>query len=179
MAYKVARRSLCGVALFLLIFRQHMLQFLNVQFCGTAGLCLGVGDPADLHAFRRIQRHRNNVAAVQVGTDHTAANGVAVDSAEQVEQCRTVADANTLFVRHCAEQFLCKVKGVVDTLFKAQERIWLQICRSDGTAFCQRVSRSQKDVWKKILKSIPHKERLATLHAICLQIFRHISQKCS
>ena len=29
------------------------------------------------------------------------------------------------------------------------------------------------------VKAIPHKERLATLHAICLQIFRHISQKCS
>ena len=29
------------------------------------------------------------------------------------------------------------------------------------------------------LKAIPHKERLATLHAICLQISRHISQKCS
>ncbi|MEE0507161.1 MULTISPECIES: hypothetical protein [Ruminococcus] len=27
--------------------------------------------------------------------------------------------------------------------------------------------------------AIPHKERLATLHAICLQISRHISQKCS
>ena len=26
---------------------------------------------------------------------------------------------------------------------------------------------------------LPHKERLATLHAICLQISRHISQKCS
>ena len=25
------------------------------------------------------------------------------------------------------------------------------------------------------LKAIPHKERLATLHAICLQIFRHIA----
>ena len=28
-------------------------------------------------------------------------------------------------------------------------------------------------------KAIPHKERLVTLHAICLQISRHISQKCS
>ncbi|WP_370786023.1 hypothetical protein [Ruminococcus callidus] len=28
-------------------------------------------------------------------------------------------------------------------------------------------------------RAIPHKERLATLHAICLQISRHISQKCS
>ncbi|WP_462367788.1 hypothetical protein [Ruminococcus callidus] len=27
--------------------------------------------------------------------------------------------------------------------------------------------------------AIPHKERLATLHAICVQISRHISQKCS
>jgi len=27
--------------------------------------------------------------------------------------------------------------------------------------------------------AIPHKERLATLHAICLQISCHISQKCS
>ena len=27
------------------------------------------------------------------------------------------------------------------------------------------------------IKAIPHKERLATLHAICLQISRHISQK--
>ena len=26
-------------------------------------------------------------------------------------------------------------------------------------------------------RAIPHKERLATLHAICLQISRHISQK--
>jgi len=26
-------------------------------------------------------------------------------------------------------------------------------------------------------KAIPHKERLATLHAICVQIFRHIAQK--
>ena len=30
-----------------------------------------------------------------------------------------------------------------------------------------------------ISRAIPHKERLATLHAICLQISRHISQKCS
>ena len=29
------------------------------------------------------------------------------------------------------------------------------------------------------LEAIPHKERLATLYAICLQISRHISQKCS
>ena len=29
------------------------------------------------------------------------------------------------------------------------------------------------------VRAIPHKERLATLHAICLQISRHISQKCS
>ena len=32
---------------------------------------------------------------------------------------------------------------------------------------------------KQRLRAIPHKERLATLYAICLQIFRHISQKCS
>ena len=31
----------------------------------------------------------------------------------------------------------------------------------------------------RIPEAIPHKERLATLHAICLQISRHISQKCS
>ena len=30
-----------------------------------------------------------------------------------------------------------------------------------------------------LLMATPHKERLATLHAICLQISRHISQKCS
>ena len=30
-----------------------------------------------------------------------------------------------------------------------------------------------------LAEAIPHKERLATLHAICLQISRHISQKCS
>ena len=29
------------------------------------------------------------------------------------------------------------------------------------------------------IKAIPHKERLANLHAICLQISRHISPKCS
>ena len=28
-----------------------------------------------------------------------------------------------------------------------------------------------------MFEAIPHKERLAALHAICLQIFRHISQK--
>ena len=32
--------------------------------------------------------------------------------------------------------------------------------------------------WRDIM-AIPHKERLATLHAICLQIFHHISPKCS
>ena len=35
------------------------------------------------------------------------------------------------------------------------------------------------DEWLEQFKAIPHKERLSTLHAICLQIFRHISQKCS
>ena len=34
-------------------------------------------------------------------------------------------------------------------------------------------------LYNKNQKAIPHKERLATLHAICLQISRHISQKCS
>ena len=28
-----------------------------------------------------------------------------------------------------------------------------------------------------IIKAIPHKARLAALHAICLLIFRHIAQK--
>ena len=42
--------------------------------------------------------------------------------------------------------------------------------------FCIWVWRFCND-WKR--KAIPHKERLATLHAICLQIPRHISQKCS
>jgi hypothetical protein len=47
-----------------------------------------------------------------------------------------------------------------------------QCCqRQNGIFLAHRCRRS--------LKAIPHKERLATLHAICLQIFRHISQKCS
>ena len=46
----------------------------------------------------------------------------------------------------------------------------------------QRLRRCFKETLKETLHkawAIPHKERLATLHAICLQIFRHISQKCS
>ena len=38
---------------------------------------------------------------------------------------------------------------------------------------------AESDVTPNKSKAIPHKERLATLHAICLQISRHISQKCS
>ena len=34
-----------------------------------------------------------------------------------------------------------------------------------------------REAW--LFRAIPHKERLTTLHAICLQISRHISQKCS
>ena len=44
------------------------------------------------------------------------------------------------------------------------------VCLSNACATaCQRI----------LLKATPHKEHLTTLHAICLQIFRHISQKCS
>ena len=31
--------------------------------------------------------------------------------------------------------------------------------------------------YRRKFRAIPHKERLATLHAICVQIFRHIAEK--
>ena len=56
--------------------------------------------------------------------------------------------------------------------------LWLNNITKTATPmhFCIWVWRFCND-WKR--KAIPHKERLATLHAICLQIPRHISQKCS
>ena len=63
-----------------------------------------IGDPADLHPLRRIQGNRDNVAAVQIGAYHAAANGVAVDASEQIEQGGTVTDTDALFVGHGAEQ---------------------------------------------------------------------------
>ena len=63
-----------------------------------------IGDPANLHPLRRIQGNRDNVAAVQIGAYHAAANGVAVDASEQIEQGGTVADTDALFVGHGAEQ---------------------------------------------------------------------------
>jgi hypothetical protein len=31
--------------------------------------------------------------------------------------------------------------------------------------------------YRRKFRATPHKERLATLHAICVQIFRHIAEK--
>ena len=105
-----------------------------------------IGDPADLHPLRRIQGNRDNVAAVQIGAYHAAANGVAVDASEQIEQGGTVTDTDALFVGHGAEQFLCEVERVVDTLFKAEERVWFQVGGRDRCPSGEGMLCPEKDV---------------------------------
>ena len=48
-----------------------------------------------------------------------------------------------------------------------------------GETICKDILQNHKAEYGKNIMAIPHKERLATLHAICLQISRHILQKCS
>ena len=67
---------------------------------------IGLGEPvghsalvkqiADLHTVIHIQRHGGDIRAVQFIVDHTGANGVAIQTDEQVEQRSPVADHDLL-----------------------------------------------------------------------------------
>jgi hypothetical protein len=68
-----------------------------------------------------------------------------------------------------------KNKTLNDLVHKTVQRFFIDYVRVK-----MNTCKATLSVFSSVLaEAIPHKERLATLHAICLQISRHISQKCS
>ena len=73
-----------------------VLQQLNILLSKMSGHDFLVCDVADFHVVLHRQRHRHNVLAVEGFVDYAAANGVAVQTDEQVKQRGPVTDLNVL-----------------------------------------------------------------------------------
>ena len=56
-----------------------------------------MGQVADLHSVVNQQRHSHDMGAVQYFADNAAANRVAIQADQQIEQRGAVADHNILF----------------------------------------------------------------------------------
>ncbi|WP_302933725.1 hypothetical protein [Ruminococcus callidus] len=83
----------------------------------------------------------------------------------------SIRQYRTIFVRYCPKEN----KTLNDLVHKTVQRFLIDYVRVK-----MNTCKATLLVFFSILaEAIPHKERLATLHAICLQISRHISQKCS
>ena len=82
-----------------------------------------VGDVADLHIIVRRQGYCHNVLAVQRFVNHAAANGVAVQPDEQIEQRCAVTDMDVFGALERALNFLGKIKRIVVALLIGKARV--------------------------------------------------------
>lgn len=103
---------------------------------------LFVDQVTDLHVIVHQQGNGPDVRAVECFADDTAANGVAVQPDEQIEQGGAVAHLNILFAVQRAEDLLRKVERVVFALFVGQARIKSKIFQRQGIFLCQRAGGS-------------------------------------
>ena len=88
-------------------------QDFDILFGQRTGQDAAVGDVADLHGIIHQQGDGDDVCTVQRLTDHAAANGIAVETDQQVEQRCPVPDHDILFALPGAENFLRKIKGII------------------------------------------------------------------
>lgn len=103
---------------------------------------LFVDQVTDLHVIVHQQGNGPDVRAVECFADDTAANGVAVQPDEQIEQGGAVAHLNILFAVQRAEDLLRKVERVVFALLVGQARIRSKIFQRQGIFLCQRAGGS-------------------------------------
>ena len=81
-----------------------------------------------------VQGHGHDVRAVQGAVDDAAANGIAVQADEQVEQGGPVADHDLLGALQGAQDLLGEVEGVVLPLLIGQPGVGGQVVQGDGRA---------------------------------------------
>ena len=105
-----------------------------------------MGDIADLYVIVHQQRDGHDVLSVQFLADDATADGVAVQSDQQVEQRRPVPDNNVLFAVPRTEDLLSEVKGIVLSLFIGQPRVGRQVLQGYRGPCRQRVGRADKDI---------------------------------
>lgn len=100
----------------------------------------------DGHFVANVEVPRDNVSTVELVADDAGANGVAIQTDEQVEKRRAVANLDIARAIEIdgGQGFFGKVEGVEVALFVGQVRIWFQVFQRDFFFFRKRIFRRHK-----------------------------------
>ena len=141
-----------------------MLQRPDVQGSKTSGNNTGVGDIADLHIVVCFQRDRDDVLPVQLFINDAAADRIAVQTDQEVKQCRTVADHDIFPALPCAEDFFGVVERIMFALLIGKPGLVFQILQCQGFSVCQRTESAEKYMG-------PSDEKTVEIQGIFPQVF--------
>ena len=96
----------------------------NIRFCISRFRDTFAHNVADGHFVVDIEALRDNVLAVEFVADNAGADGVSVQTDEQVKECGAIAhfDVSRAVEIDSGERFFGKVEGVEIALFVSQVR---------------------------------------------------------
>ncbi len=73
---------------------------------------------SNLHLTFILKRNRNNIFSIQIPVDHTTADGISVQSDQQIKKRRPVTDTNVFLPLRRGKNFFRKIKRIVFSLLK-------------------------------------------------------------
>lgn len=123
------------------------LKCVDVKLTKGREALLVVCNVANFHVVINSQRNCNNVWAVEFLVNKTGADGIAVQTNNQVEDGGAVSDHDVLIAIKRCQKFLGEIERVVLTLLVRKARVGGKIVECYRGAFCQRVIFSYKDAW--------------------------------
>ncbi len=127
---------------------------LNVPPCKPPRLHAVLYDVPDAHGILHGKGPCHDVVPVEVGVQNPAADRVAGEADEEVEERRPVADGNVPGAAPCALQLLGKVERVVIPLLVGEPGIGIQILRGEDSLFRKRVGGTEKDVGRGLKQKV-------------------------
>ena len=105
-----------------------------------------MGQIADLHGIIYQQRHGTDVRTVECFADDAAANGITIQTDQQIEQCCAVTHQNVLFAVQSAQNLLRKIERIVLPLLIGKARVELQIVQCQSLFLRQRAGCADEHV---------------------------------
>ena len=106
-----------------------------------------MGNVTNFHVVINSQRNCNNVWSVELLVNKASADGVAVQTNNQVKDGGAVSDHDVLIAIKCCQKLLREIERIVFALLVRKTRVGGKIVECYRGALCQRIIFSYKDAW--------------------------------
>ena len=120
------------------------LEALDKSFAKTVGMHAFVGNIANFHVIIYPKKTRNDIRSIEGIVDDSAANGIAVQADEEIEERGAVANEDILFALERTLDFLGKIEGIVVALLIGKTREGGEVVQRDHFFFASGLLRPMK-----------------------------------